>query len=612
MMRRPWSLSTTVRNPERLRGFLRVLKELEGEPFDSRNQMLYQVRLIQARLYRPTDLTPEQERLFDDPDADISLELARTIFESQGYEDPAMRGRTSVAPLVKMGFCVARQADPPIQITPLGEQFLAEDGDWGEIFFRYFLKWQLPNPIDKGSFTAKAGFGIKPFIGTLHLIDRVNKRWQEMGHEPVGISKLEFSLFVPTLIHRRDIDDQVDKLIDFRTKYRNRAVGQDREEFTEQYKHDFAASFLNSTDTGKISRLVRNLRDYGDNTLRYFRLTRYLRIRGSGRYVDLEPQRLVEINKLLGVDDARPRRFKGANEYAAYLTDVEQPTLPWETSDELLNIAAHLGAAIREVREDLAPDTEGLPVPVNAEAQLNSIDELRVHVEELRQYHRTLLEYRTHIQSQDVKNIQKYISGLKEVHRFSRQGIELERLAVLALNALNNAVKISPNYPVGDDNEPTFTAPGGKPDIECYYDQFNAICEVTMLRSRDQWINEGQPVMRHMREFEQQHSDKPAYCLFVAPKLHADTIETFWNGAKHGYRGARQHIVPITIEQLIQVLKILIEAKQQGKDFQHELISTLYQNIANIVDEVDNSDIWIERIPEVIAKWRKTVLECGK
>ena len=42
-MRKPWSISTTVRNPERLRDFLRVLKQLEGQSFDTSNQIKYQV-----------------------------------------------------------------------------------------------------------------------------------------------------------------------------------------------------------------------------------------------------------------------------------------------------------------------------------------------------------------------------------------------------------------------------------------------------------------------------------------------------------------------------------------------------------------------------------------
>gem|GEM_PF-6774959 len=42
-------------------------------------------------------------------------------------------------------------------------------------------------------------------------------------------------------------------------------------------------------------------------------------------------------------------------------------------------------------------------------------------------------------------------------------------------------IDIEPNYPVGYDNEPTFTAPANKPDIECFYKNFNAICGVTLF-----------------------------------------------------------------------------------------------------------------------------------
>ena len=75
-MKKPWSISTTVRSPERLRDFLRVLKEFEGQPFNSKNQIKYQIFLIQNKLYKPTDLAREQQKYFDD----IEAEMAGTPF----------------------------------------------------------------------------------------------------------------------------------------------------------------------------------------------------------------------------------------------------------------------------------------------------------------------------------------------------------------------------------------------------------------------------------------------------------------------------------------------------------------------------------------------------
>jgi hypothetical protein len=45
-MKKPWSISTTIRNPERLRDFLAVLKQLEGQPFNSENQIKYQIKFV--------------------------------------------------------------------------------------------------------------------------------------------------------------------------------------------------------------------------------------------------------------------------------------------------------------------------------------------------------------------------------------------------------------------------------------------------------------------------------------------------------------------------------------------------------------------------------------
>ena len=107
-MKKPWSISTTVRNPERLRDFLRALTELERQPFNSENQIKYQILLIQNKLYKPTDLTREQQKYFDDIETEMPFSVAREIFNAQGYEDPAMRGRNSVAPLNKMGLCIEK------------------------------------------------------------------------------------------------------------------------------------------------------------------------------------------------------------------------------------------------------------------------------------------------------------------------------------------------------------------------------------------------------------------------------------------------------------------------------------------------------------------------
>jgi hypothetical protein len=165
-----------------------------------------------------------------------------------------------------------------------------------------------------------------------------------------------------------------------------------------------------------------------------------------------------------------------------------------------------------------------------------------------------------------------------------------------------------PNYPVGDDNEPIFTAPAGKPDIECYYNSFNAICEVTMLNSRDQWYNEGQPVMRHLRDFEEKQPEKDSYCVFIAPSVHRDTLNTFWNSIKYEYEGRPQKIVPLTISNFEEVMKTLLDIKQSGREFNHKNLKRLYDNILENVSKASSSEDWYSTVPTTIQTWREEVL----
>ena len=129
-MKKIWSLSTTVRNPERIQPFLSVLKEMEGENFNEAGQIKFQTLLIQNRLYHPTGLSEVMEEYYETSGDKMSFEQAQEIFEHMKSESATLRaslglrGRTSVAPLTKMGLAVAKQTSGEVKITDLGKAFL--------------------------------------------------------------------------------------------------------------------------------------------------------------------------------------------------------------------------------------------------------------------------------------------------------------------------------------------------------------------------------------------------------------------------------------------------------------------------------------------------------
>lgn len=596
-----WSVSTTIRNPERIRSFLQVLKLMEGETWTNDNQKRFQVLLIQYKIYGfgesqfHNTLTDEQNSWLDSDN--VSYEQAENILDSKDYVGGGdMRGRQSFNPLEKMGLAYLDE-NSKIRITSFGNYFLQENYDLGEVFFRSFIKWQYPNP-DANKYKAIEGYDIKPFVATLHLISKVNKICEERGMKVKGVSRIEFAIFFVSLSNYQDIENTAQQLVDFRIEFESIKNRDKQKEFTETY---FQNHFSNYESW-------HNAKEYTDNIIRYFRLTRYIYIRGNGWYIDIEPRRKVEINALLESDNASSLVFNSKEEYIQYIGNSELPILPWEKSSTLQEVINNLREELEIKYNELLKLGISLPVFPENIVQNSEINILKSHISSLREYRRILFEKETHFYSQSTENIEVYVETLSKIFQISTgRPVELERSVTLGLNALNDAINIKPNYPVGDDNEPTFTAPANKPDIECFYENFNAICEVTLLTNRSQWYNEGQPVMRHIRDFEKAYSEKDTYCLFIAPKLHRDTVNTFWVSVKYEYEGQKQKIVPISITQFIQLLEILKENKERGVFLTHQKLRELYDSIIEVTNQVNNSEEWIKSIPKLIDTWKKSI-----
>lgn len=607
-MKKPWSITTTVRNPYRLRDFLGALQQLEGSEWDSESQKKYQILLIQNRLYGYgknqfyKGLSQDKVSLINDLSRDISLEEATDIFDEKNYVDPEMRGRQSMNPLKKMGFAAVK--NNRVLITNLGKLFLSDSFDFEEIFFKCFLKWQIPNPISRGDYPANEGYDIRPFIASLHLINMVNQKEIKHGRQPKGVSKEEFSLFAPTLVHHQDIGIHANKIIDLRATLSGRK-NEEKNTILKSYKTKFAREFLETSDRNKINKLLSTLSDYGDNAIRYFRLTRYVHIRGGGFYIDLESRRAIEIESLLGHDNGESRAFESAEEYLEYISDISQPQLPWETSGKYMEIIAKLVEELRQYENSLQTGKIAIK---NYQGMQNN--ELKNYIAELREYRRLLQEKENQEKSQSIEQIESYIADLENIFNLGKRPVLLEKLSALGLHALNDAERIQPNYPVGDDNEPTYTAPANTPDIECFYKDFNAICEVTMLTRREQWYHEGQPVMRHLRDFENEHGGKPCYCLFIAPSLHRDTINTFWTAIKYEYEGQAQKIIPLSIDNFVLILRTLLQMKNEGKFLNHSEICRLYNEILDSSRQYNNSSEWLQSIPSTISSWQESLI-CG-
>ncbi|OQA49945.1 MAG: AlwI restriction endonuclease [Firmicutes bacterium ADurb.Bin300] len=586
-----WSASTTMRNPERTLNFLKTAAEIEGEVWNDDTQCKYQTLLIKNRYYTPThkNLTDELYALVTNYAHEMTFTEADQIFWQKQYVDPDMRGRTSFDPLEKLGLVSLDENEDGVKhvrITGFGRMFLNGEISLGDVVFTSLLKTQFPNPLEDG----RKDYNIKPFIGTLRLIKRVNELCAIQEINAVGVSREEFGIFVLSLKSYLDIDHVASRIIAFRLTKRSLLTEEEKTDFVHNYISDYLRNFHNPH---------KNIKEYTDNIIRYLRLTKYIYVRGGGYYIDLEPRRMIEINAILSIDLGAASAFTKI-EYKQYIGDYNAYTLPFETTDALTEIARRIIDENNAIAASLGIETRAIEIPAMT-------DELRRIIAELREQRTELQNLQIRREYQDAQRIDEAITALsntlnRNVRGANRPSVELEKWANIALSILNDATLIKPNAPLGDDNEPTFTAPAGVPDIECYYEGFGAICEVTMLTGRDQWYNEGQPVMRHLRSFEQANDTHENYCLFVAPRLHADTVNTFWTAVKYEYEGQRQKIIPITITELIDILSAVRNVKAAQRAFHKEDIQRLYDRCVDI-STVNDSTRWKEHIGNTINDW---------
>ena len=592
-----WSFSTTLRHPDRVVDFLTALETFDGKDWNNETQKNFQINLIRYRFYGfgnqqfYNGLLKEQLEKLQNIEYKLSFEEAKNIFETKNYKDAAMRGRTSFKPLEKMG--IAFIVDKKLQISKLKEYILSSHYNTEELFLKSFLKWQYPNPTSR-DFSNKKVYNIKPFIATLHLINEVNKICEEKNMKVKGISREEYMIFVHSLLHYKNISKQAKSLIDFRLKLESLKSNKEKNSYIENYKIEFFKEFANATDG--------NLKDYADNSIRYFRLTRYLTVRGGGFYIDLEPRRMIEIKKLLETDNAEAKEFK-KDKYIIYMSDINQPNLPWEEKSELLNIYETTLEDIRILENKLSINKKEFL------ALKEDILSLKFEIERLREYRLYLQNIELKQKLQDISQIDDVVNRLNNIRNQDlKPSIALEKYITHALNIINDAKNIKPNSILSDDSDFIFTAPANKADIECYYEKFNSICEVTMLVNRDQWHNEGQPVMRHFRDFENTSTLENNYCIFVAPSIHRDTINTFWFSIKYEYEGKSQKIIPLTISQIIEILEMIKDLKQKNRFFSHIEFKKLLDDILDMKNSANSSDEWLNTIPTTINNFKKYCL----
>lgn len=458
------------------------------------------------------------------------------FFHGQGKKDPALSARDRINRAPKsLGFVVIK---PVIALTSAGQALIAAKRT-EEVFLRQLLKFQVPSPYHRPSPRA-ATFYAKPYLELFRLIRSVGTLHFD-----------ELQLFGLQLTDYRRFDQIVAEIQRFRTAkaaYEGRYKDLLAECFDRELRRLYASELQTgqtktreSRDTSAAHFLQtkrNNLRDYADACLRYLRATGMVSLSRKGRSLTIVPEREADVDYFLQHTPREPMPFDDEEAYIAYLGDATLPTLLTDDRERLLHkFATHF------------PHT-----PLDATLPIAKLKDL--YVDLLARRKQATLE----AQARRLKSQVQYdeiCTLFKEVTRRDCYDapLMLEWNTWRAMTMLDGG-DIHANLHFDDYGQPIATAQGNMADIVCDYGDFSLTVEVTLTTGQTQYEAEGEPVSRHLGRLKQQTA-KPAYCLFIAPRINEACIAHFYTLQKVNvaYYGGRSCIVPLPLSTFVEMLE---------------------------------------------------------
>lgn len=509
-LRKPLSFSTTMRNPERIAGFLNCIIPFEGQILT--NDIIHEViiKLISEKLYYTQKYemkVPKYKTIYQNPDLSFTRQQVEDIIENspQQHKEAGFdkgwpsRFDTWYEFPQELGF-VRYQIGKPIVISQTGhmlvDAFNEEQPNNDKIqavFLNALIKYQTDNPFKKNLNNNC------PLLLTLKTIQAL----RSINQNNAGIHRQELSLII--CWPDDNYEKLVHKILDLREK------------------HGFSISneiiygeCMNLLEAGedkenlyKISKITG---EAVDEFIRKMRITGIFSLRGNGRFLDINNYEQTTIDYII-------------SKYHTYQKFTDK--------DDYFNYISQIDSKILESVKSVIADKDD--IKENA-----------------------LIKWANYFSKEDVEKelllLSRNAKSNNEILRVIDSPTRFEFLTSLSLKQHFKEAKIIPNYKVDDEGLPTFTASGGLADIECFDKDCNPIVEVTLMTSKVQGQNEIPGITRHLQERQIKYKNLKSFALFIAPVIHAD--------AKYmiGY-SKYQFNIDIIPYSIVEYVKQLIDKK---------------------------------------------------
>ncbi len=511
----------------------------------------------------------------------MELLKEENFFNGEGANDPAFSARDRINRAPKsLGFVVL---SPVISLTPAGLE-LVNSRRKDEIFLRQLLKFQVPSPFHKPSANS-ADFWVKPYLELFRLV----RHFGSLKFDEVMIFGLQ-------LVDYREFDTIVEKINQFRVakaqnegnykKFRAEYLDAELQQIystdiasgntkTRQTKDDSIAKFLKT----KAS----NMRDYADACVRYLRATGLVNISHIGKSVSIVPEKIQEVDYFLEHTNREPQFIDNEKQYVSYLGNAETPALLTDNRElleqkikaEFPNIKILKKATLQSLKDIFADELEKRKEEIITE-QVKAIKDYRLF--------------------DDINSTFDQILA----NSLYDNPLMLEWNTWRAMTMLDGG-NIKANLKFDDFGNPMSTAQGNMADIVCDYEDFGLTVEVTMQGGQRQYETEGEPVTRHLAKVKRE-TNKPAYCLFIAPNINEACVAHFYALHKMNisYYGGTSTIVPLP---LTVFLKMVEDSHKASYVPEPRHVQRFFERSNELANSTDNEKDWYNGITTEALNW---------
>ncbi|MDR2828250.1 MAG: AlwI family type II restriction endonuclease [Acholeplasmatales bacterium] len=448
------TFETAIRNPERYRDILSVLKEFEGTVLNDSNLLdilyyLYQTGIVSSQSYN-----------FDTATEYASKQYIKKINSTRNSDGGFPKGYQSrfwtyVRTLCELGFVYASYNEN-LLISNIAKSLIEGDIDEQTAFSTQSVIYNRRSPYRNV---------LNDFNYFRFIIEVLKELWK-LGRE------LSYEQFIVSLFSKTG------SVTDFIEVLNSNHFGDSNEAYN-YLKNNY--SFITKINTVT--------KDYPDVVLRLLRITGFVSIRYTGKtYIRLNSDNTNYIEKI----------------FAHCYTFTKEEKEDGKQFFLKFNIYSNLIISDKKIK--YIEDPNDYKNKLEQIIKEHNIDKERI--DDL------------------IDNLVKEssIKGFKDEFKYVPEPIRLEFFLTILLHIFyGDNFTISPNYKSDSLGYPISQAPGGKGDIEIFSDSIYWLVEVTLLRNKNQQLNnETSNVIRHM-----QQNDKTSYLSLVAPIIHEDTKNYF-------------------------------------------------------------------------------------